>query len=46
MFWREKIYNRLEKEKLFKIVETKKLDFRVEERNINMNLYFSYLKKI
>ena len=44
--WREKIYNRLEKEKLFKIVETKKLDFRVEERNINMNVYFSYLKKI
>ena len=45
-FWRRNIYNRLEREKLFEVVETKKTVFKTEGKDILMNLYFSYLKKI
>ena len=45
-FWRKTIYNRLEQEKLFEIIETKKTVFKTEGKEILMNLYFSYLKKI
>ena len=45
-FWKQNVYNRLEKEKLFGIVKTKKTIFRTKGKDINMNLYFSYLKKL
>ncbi len=45
-FWKNNVYNRLEKEKLFEVVETKKTIFRTKGKDYNMNLYFSYLKKI
>ena len=45
-FWKKTIYNRLENEKLFKIMDIKKTIFRTEVNTINMNLYFFYLKKI
>ena len=45
-FWKKNIYNRLQQEKLFEIIETKKTVFKTEGKDVLMNLYFSYLKKI
>ena len=45
-FWKKTIYNRLESENLFKIIDIKKTIFRTEVNTNNMNLYFFYLKKI
>ena len=45
-FWKKTIYNRLESEKLFEIVDIKKTIFRTEVNSNNMNLYYFYLKKI
>ena len=45
-FWKKTIYNRLENEQLFKIIDIKKTIFRTEVNTNNMNLYFFYLKKI
>ena len=45
-FWKENVYDRLEKEKMFEIVDNKKTIFRTEVNKTNMNLYFFYLKKI
>ena len=45
-FWKETVYDRLEKEKMFEIVNNKKTIFRTEINNTKMNLYFFYLQKI
>jgi len=45
-FWKKTIYNRLESEKLFEIIDIKKTIFRTEVNSNNMNLYYFYLKKI
>ena len=45
-FWRTNIYERLEKEKMFKVVETKRTIFKTKGNETNMNLYFAYLIKI
>ena len=45
-FWKENIYDRLENEKLFKVIDTKRTIFRTKGNNQNMNLYFAYLEKI
>ena len=45
-FWRTTIYDRLENEKMFKVLETKRTIFRTQGKEVNMNLYFAYLIKI
>ena len=44
-FWKSNVYDRLEKEKLFKVVETKRSMFEIKGKGGN-NLYFAYLLKI
>ena len=44
-FWKTNVYNRLEKEQLFKVVETKRALFEIKGKGGN-NLYFAYLMKI
>ena len=45
-FWRTTIYDRLENEKMFKVLGTKRTIFRTKGKEVNMNLYFAYLIKI
>ena len=45
-FWKSSVYDRLEKEKLFKVIETKKSTFRTKGSPLNMNMYFACLQKI
>ena len=44
-FWKKAVFNRLEREKMFKLVECKKTTFVNAKNPIRMNLYFYYLKK-
>ena len=44
-FWKSTIYKKLEDEKLFKIIQTKKTVCKIKE-NSYMNLYFSFLQKL
>ena len=44
-FWKTNVYNRLEREKLFKVIETKRALFEIKGKGGN-NLYFAYLMKI
>ena len=44
-FWKTNIYDRLEREKLFKVIETKRSMFEIKGKGGN-NLYFAYLEKI
>ncbi len=45
-FWKTNIYDRLENEKLFKVIETKRTTFRTKGSTVIMNLYFAYLIKV
>lgn len=45
-FWKTNIYDRLEREKLFKVMDTKRTIFKTKGSTVNMNLYFAYLMKV